>query len=64
MKAIIPAAGVGTRLRPHTFTNPKVMLNIAGKPIIAHIVDRLIDAGITELSIIVGYMHEVVEKYF
>lgn len=64
MKAIIPAAGVGTRLRPHTFTNPKVMLNIAGKPIIAHIIDRLIDAGITELSIIVGYMHEVVEKYF
>ena len=64
MKAIIPAAGVGTRLRPHTFTNPKVMLNIAGKPIIAHIVDRLIDAGITELSIIVGYMHEIVESYF
>ena len=64
MKAIIPAAGVGTRLRPHTFTNPKVMLNIAGKPIIAHIVDRLIDAGITELSIIVGYMHEMVENYF
>ncbi len=64
MKAIIPAAGIGTRLRPHTFTNPKVMLNVAGKPIIAHIVDRLITAGITELSIIVGYMNQVVENYF
>ena len=64
MKAIIPAAGVGTRLRPHTFTNPKVMLNVAGKPIISHIVDRLIEAGITELSIIVGYMGQVVKDYF
>ncbi|MDA3871442.1 MAG: sugar phosphate nucleotidyltransferase [Candidatus Marinimicrobia bacterium] len=64
MKAIIPAAGVGTRLRPHTFTNSKVMLSVAGKPIISHIVDRLIEAGITELSIIVGYMGQVVEDYF
>jgi len=48
MKAIIPVAGVGTRLRPHTYSHPKVLLNVAGKPIIGHIMDKLIDAGIDE----------------
>ena len=41
MKAIIPAAGIGTRLRPHTYTLPKALLYVAGKPIISHIVDGL-----------------------
>ena len=39
--AIIPVAGVGTRLRPHTHTQPKVLLHVAGKPILAHILDDL-----------------------
>ncbi len=64
MKAIIPAAGIGTRLRPHTLTRPKVMLNVAGKPIIGHIADTLMDAGIDHLSIIVGYKKERVINYF
>ena len=37
MKAIIPVAGKGTRLRPHTYTLPKALLHVAGKPILGHI---------------------------
>ena len=63
MKAIIPVAGVGTRLRPHTFSHPKVLLNVAGKPIIGHIMDKLIAAGIDEAIVIVGYMGDMVEEW-
>jgi glucose-1-phosphate thymidylyltransferase len=63
MKAIIPVAGLGSRLRPHTFSQPKVMLNVAGKPIIGHIMDKLIKSGIDEAVIIVGYLGEMIEQY-
>jgi len=63
MRAIIPVAGVGTRLRPHTYTLPKVLLNVAGKPILGHILDKLLDEGITSATIIVGYLGELVEEY-
>ncbi|MBV5329304.1 MAG: NTP transferase domain-containing protein [Chlorobium sp.] len=63
MKAIIPVAGVGTRLRPHTYSHPKVLLNVAGKPIIGHIMDKLIDAGIDEAIVIVGYLGSMVEDW-
>jgi glucose-1-phosphate thymidylyltransferase len=63
MKAIIPVAGVGTRLRPHTFSHPKVLLNVAGKPIIGHIMDKLIAAGIDEAIVIVGYLGYMVEEW-
>lgn len=41
MKALIPVAGIGSRLRPHTHTQPKSLIPVAGKPILAHIVDKL-----------------------
>jgi glucose-1-phosphate thymidylyltransferase len=63
MKAIIPVAGVGSRLRPHTYSQPKVLLNVAGKPIIGHIMDKLIASGIDEAVIIVGYLGEMIEEY-
>jgi glucose-1-phosphate thymidylyltransferase len=63
MRAIIPVAGVGSRLRPHTYTLPKVLLSVAGKPILGHILDRLIEEGIGQATIIVGYMGEMVEEY-
>ncbi len=63
MKAIIPVAGVGTRLRPHTFSQPKVLLNVAGKPIIGHIMDKLIASGIEEAVVIVGYLGDMIETY-
>jgi len=49
MRAIIPVAGVGSRLRPHTYSVPKVLLNVAGKPIIGHILDTIIGAGFDEM---------------
>ncbi len=63
MRALIPVAGVGTRLRPHTYTLPKVLLNVGGKPIVGHIVDHLTDLGIKDISVVVGYMGEMVEDY-
>ncbi|HYQ86350.1 MAG TPA: sugar phosphate nucleotidyltransferase [Bacteroidota bacterium] len=63
MRAIIPVAGFGSRLRPHTYTIPKVMLNVAGKPIIGHILDQMIAAGFDEATIIVGYLGDKIRDY-
>lgn len=63
MHAIIPVAGIGTRLRPHTFTHPKVLLNVAGKPILGHIIDKVIDEGVTSATIVVGHMSEKIIEY-
>ncbi|TSA86135.1 glucose-1-phosphate thymidylyltransferase [Deinococcus detaillensis] len=54
MKGIIPAAGLGTRLRPLTFTRPKPVLKVAGKPIIIHAIETLQAAGIDDIAIIVS----------
>ncbi|GGM18523.1 glucose-1-phosphate thymidylyltransferase [Deinococcus aerophilus] len=54
MKAIIPAAGLGTRLRPLTFTRPKPVLRVAGQPIIRHAIQTLAAAGITEIGVVVS----------
>ena len=61
--AVIPVAGAGTRLRPHTHTQPKVLLHVAGKPILAHILDDLVALGIRRAVLIVGYMGELVREY-
>jgi glucose-1-phosphate thymidylyltransferase len=63
MRAIIPVAGIGTRLRPHTFTLPKVLLNVAGKPILGHILEKVIAEGVTEATIVVGYLSEKIREY-
>jgi glucose-1-phosphate thymidylyltransferase len=63
MRAIIPVAGVGSRLRPHTFTLPKVLLNVAGKPILGHIIDKIAGEGVSEATIIVGHMSDKVREY-
>jgi len=64
MKALIPAAGVGTRLRPHTLNKPKALLPVAGKPILAHIMDDLTAAGIDGFVLIVGYYGDAVRTWF
>ncbi|MGB9771003.1 MAG: sugar phosphate nucleotidyltransferase [Candidatus Kapaibacteriota bacterium] len=63
MKAIIPVAGIGSRLRPHTYFLPKVLLNVAGKPILQHILDSLIAAGVDNLVIVTGHLGDEVEKF-
>ena len=56
MKIIIPAAGVGTRLRPHTYSEPKALLNVAGKPILGHILDNLKPLGPKEVIFVIGFL--------
>ena len=63
MKAVIPVAGAGTKLRPLTYTQPKALIPIAGKTILSHIVDQLSEAGITEFIFIVGYLGEKIQDY-
>mgnify|MGYP000029112279 FL=1 len=63
MKAVIPVAGAGTKLRPLTYTQPKALIPIAGKTILSHIVDQLKDAGITEFIFIVGYLGAKIQDY-
>ncbi|MBD3221338.1 NTP transferase domain-containing protein [bacterium] len=64
MKAVIPAAGVGKRLRPHTLTRPKALLPVAGRPILAHIVDDCAAAGIDGFVLVVGHHGEAVRRWF
>ncbi len=63
MKAIIPVAGFGTRMRPHTLTHPKVLLPVADKPMIAHIVEKLIEDGVDELVFVVGHLGDQVQDF-
>jgi glucose-1-phosphate thymidylyltransferase len=56
MKAIIPIAGAGTRLRPHTFTQPKPLIPVAGKPIIFFIIDQLLDIGVDDFVFVIGHL--------
>jgi bifunctional UDP-N-acetylglucosamine pyrophosphorylase/glucosamine-1-phosphate N-acetyltransferase len=64
VKAVILAAGEGSRMRPLTYTRPKVMLPIANKPILEHLLIEAREAGIGEFIFIVGYCDEQVRDYF
>jgi glucose-1-phosphate thymidylyltransferase len=63
MKAIIPVAGIGSRLRPHTHSQPKSLVPVAGKAILAHIVDALVESGISDFIFITGYLGGQVEDF-
>ena len=64
MKAVILAAGKGTRMRDLTNEIPKPMLKVQGKPILQHIVEGLLSVGIREFCIVTGWHAEVVENFF
>ena len=64
VKAVILAAGKGTRMKELTDALPKPMLRVQGKPILEHIIDGLITAGITEIFLITGHQAEAIESYF
>ena len=64
MKAVILAAGKGTRMRELTNELPKPMLKVHGKPVLEHILQGIIAAGIREIFIVTGFRAEVVEGYF
>ncbi|CAG1009621.1 MAG: sugar phosphate nucleotidyltransferase [Candidatus Methanoperedens sp.] len=64
MKAIILAAGQGTRMGPLTRNIPKVMLPIANKPLLLHVIISARDAGIREFVLVVGYGEKIIKDYF
>ncbi|HAH32442.1 MAG TPA: nucleotidyl transferase [Elusimicrobia bacterium] len=61
--AVVPVAGAGTRLRPHTYTYPKVLLTVGNKPIIGHIIDELSAAGIKKICLVTGYLGGKIKEY-
>lgn len=63
MKAVIPLAGKGTRLRPHTHHTPKPLLKVAGKPVLAFILDDLVALGVTEVVFIVGHLRDTMQAW-
>lgn len=63
MNIVLPTAGLGTRLRPHTYSKPKPLVSVAGKPVLGHILDRLAGITVDKLVFIVGYLGEQIEQY-
>ena len=64
MQVIIPVAGMGTRLRPHTYTKAKPLVTVAGKPVLAHILDSIKgNKSISEIIFITGYLGEQIEEF-
>ena len=64
MKVIIPTAGSGTRLRPHTFTSPKTLIQVAGRPILDYLLEPLLElSNLSELIFIVGDKGEQIRNY-
>ncbi|MGV8899835.1 MAG: sugar phosphate nucleotidyltransferase [Burkholderiaceae bacterium] len=64
MKAMILAAGKGTRVRPLTYDLPKPMIPILGKPVMAYLIKHLARHGVREIMVNVSYLHEKIEEYF
>ncbi len=63
MNVIIPLAGFGTRLRPQTYTKPKPLISVAGKPVLGHILDKLEELNVEEIVFIVGYLGDQVQSF-
>ncbi|KAA3621694.1 MAG: glucose-1-phosphate thymidylyltransferase, partial [Bacteroidetes bacterium] len=63
VKAIIPVAGKGLRLRPLTYTQPKPLISVAGKPIISFVIDQLLDIGVEDFVFILGYLGEKIKLH-
>ncbi len=64
MQAVVLAAGEGTRLRPLTEDKPKGMVEVAGKPILTHCFEQLVDLGADELIAVVGYKKQVIINHY
>lgn len=64
MKAMILAAGKGTRVQPLTYDLPKPMIPILGKPVMAYLVEHLAQHGVTDIMVNVSYLHDKIEEYF
>ncbi|MFH1085660.1 MAG: sugar phosphate nucleotidyltransferase [Chloroflexota bacterium] len=63
MKVILPLAGFGKRMRPHTWSKPKPLLSVAGKTVLAHVLDYVLPLGVDEVVFIVGWLGDQIREY-
>lgn len=64
MKGVVPAAGEGTRLRPHTDDQPKGVVEVAGRPLLAHCFETLLELGVDGLVVVIGYRgDQIVDRF-
>jgi glucose-1-phosphate thymidylyltransferase len=63
MRVIVPVAGAGTRLQPHTFSLPKVLLHVAGKPVLGHVLDPVTRLDPDEVIFVIGFKGDLVKEY-
>lgn len=63
MDVILPVAGLGTRLRPQTWTKPKPLVSLAGKPMIGHVLDRVLEVNPDKIVFVTGFLGEQVEAW-
>ncbi|MFA6907639.1 MAG: nucleotidyltransferase family protein, partial [Candidatus Micrarchaeia archaeon] len=63
-KAVVLSAGEGKRLRPLTYTRPKCMIQLAGKPILQHVLENLKSVGVSDAAVLVKYKKETIIDYF
>ena len=63
MDVIFPVAGLGTRLRPQTWSKPKPLVSVAGKPMFEHVIDRLLPSEPSKLVFITGYLGDQIEQW-
>jgi len=64
MQGVVPAAGAGTRLRPLTADKPKGLVEVTGRPLLAHVFETLLDSGVDELVVIVGYQAGAIVDHY
>jgi len=62
LKGLVLAAGEGSRLRPFTFSRPKHLIPLLGKPMICYAVDDLVKAGVRDIGVIVGYFGDMIKE--
>lgn len=63
VNVIIPVAGLGTRLRPQTWSKPKPLVSVAGKPVLGHVLDRLAVLDLAKVVFVTGYLGDQIEAY-
>ncbi|MGD1006425.1 MAG: sugar phosphate nucleotidyltransferase [Ignavibacteriaceae bacterium] len=63
MRAIIPVAGLGSRLKPHTYSTPKVLINVGGRPILGHILEKLLEEKVYNATFVIGHLGDMIIDY-
>jgi glucose-1-phosphate thymidylyltransferase len=63
VRAIIPVAGLGSRLKPHTYSTPKVLINVGGRPILGHILEKLLEEKVYNATFVIGHLGDMIIDY-